>query len=54
LIERRSGSRLPAHRWVTGVILSGNLGDHGTTIMVARGDLDLETEIESDSARSTP
>jgi hydrogenase expression/formation protein HypE len=32
------------------VILSGTLGDHGTTIMVARGELELETEIESDSA----
>jgi len=32
------------------VILSGTIGDHGTTIMIARGELDLETEIESDSA----
>jgi len=32
------------------VILSGTIGDHGTTIMIARGDLELETEIESDSA----
>lgn len=32
------------------VILSGTLGDHGTTIMVARGDLELETDIESDCA----
>ena len=32
------------------VILSGTLGDHGTTIMIARGELELETEIESDSA----
>lgn len=32
------------------VILSGTLGDHGTTIMIARGDLDLETNIESDCA----
>jgi hydrogenase expression/formation protein HypE len=32
------------------VILSGTLGDHGTTIMIARGDLELETEIESDTA----
>jgi hydrogenase expression/formation protein HypE len=32
------------------VIVSGSLGDHGTTIMIARGELDLETEIESDSA----
>ncbi|MBA3440176.1 MAG: hydrogenase expression/formation protein HypE, partial [Pyrinomonadaceae bacterium] len=32
------------------VILSGLIGDHGTTIMIARGELDLETEIESDTA----
>jgi hydrogenase expression/formation protein HypE len=32
------------------VILSGTLGDHGTTIMIARGELELETEIESDCA----
>jgi len=32
------------------VILSGSLGDHGTTIMIARGELELETEIESDCA----
>lgn len=32
------------------VILSGALGDHGTTIMVARGELELETDIESDCA----
>lgn len=32
------------------VIVSGSIGDHGTTIMIARGDLELETEIESDTA----
>ncbi len=32
------------------VIVSGLLGDHGTTIMIARGELELETEIESDTA----
>lgn len=32
------------------IILSGTLGDHGTTILIARGELELETEIESDSA----
>lgn len=32
------------------VIVSGTIGDHGTTIMIARGELDLETNIESDSA----
>ncbi|HEY6805576.1 MAG TPA: hydrogenase expression/formation protein HypE [Pyrinomonadaceae bacterium] len=32
------------------VILSGTLGDHGTTIMIARGELELETDIQSDCA----
>ena len=32
------------------VIRSGMLGDHGTTIMIARGEPDLETDIESDCA----
>ncbi|HET9533138.1 MAG TPA: hydrogenase expression/formation protein HypE [Blastocatellia bacterium] len=32
------------------VILSGMIGDHGTTIMIARGELDLETDVESDTA----
>src|SRR5258708_6075509 len=32
------------------VILSGTIGDHGTTIMIARGELELETDIASDSA----
>ena len=32
------------------VILSGTVGDHGTTIMIARGELELETDICSDTA----
>lgn len=32
------------------VIVSGSIGDHGTTVMIARGELDLETDIESDTA----
>lgn len=32
------------------VIVSGTIGDHGTTVMIARGELDLETDIESDTA----
>jgi hydrogenase expression/formation protein HypE len=32
------------------VILSGTLGDHGTAIMIARGELELETDVESDTA----
>lgn len=32
------------------VILSGHIGDHGMAIMIARGGIDLETEITSDTA----
>jgi hydrogenase expression/formation protein HypE len=32
------------------VIVSGTLGDHGMAIMVARGELELELELESDTA----
>ncbi|MDX6692810.1 MAG: hydrogenase expression/formation protein HypE [Blastocatellia bacterium] len=47
-----SNIRLSATRAEVGdkVIVSGRVGDHGTTIMIARGELELETEIESDTA----
>lgn len=32
------------------VILSGYMGDHGTTILIARGELELETDLASDTA----
>lgn len=32
------------------ILVSGTIGDHGTAIMLARGDLDLEAELESDTA----
>ena len=32
------------------VIVSGTIGDHGMAIMVARGGLELETDLESDTA----
>lgn len=32
------------------VIVSGTIGDHGTTVMIERGELDLETDIASDTA----
>ncbi len=32
------------------VLVSGPIGDHGTTIMVARGGLEVEAELESDTA----
>ncbi|MGB8507001.1 MAG: hydrogenase expression/formation protein HypE [Pyrinomonadaceae bacterium] len=50
LIE--SDIKLSASRAQVGdkVIVSGLVGDHGTTIMIARGELELETEVESDTA----
>jgi hydrogenase expression/formation protein HypE len=32
------------------VLVSGTIGDHGTAIMLARGDLDIESDLESDTA----
>jgi hydrogenase expression/formation protein HypE len=36
------------------VLLSGPIGDHGVTILLARGELELEAEIESDTRALTP
>jgi hydrogenase expression/formation protein HypE len=32
------------------VLVSGPIGDHGVTVMLARGELDIESDIESDTA----
>src|SRR5271163_3331810 len=34
------------------VLLSGSMGDHGMAVMLARGDLAIEADIHSDTARS--
>lgn len=36
------------------VLLSGPIGDHGVTILLARGDLDLEADLTSDTRPVTP
>jgi hydrogenase expression/formation protein HypE len=36
------------------VLLSGPIGDHGITILLARGELELEAELQSDSRALTP
>src|SRR5271163_2698944 len=36
------------------VLLSGPIGDHGITILLARGDLDLEAELQSDTRSVLP
>ncbi len=32
------------------VLVSGPIGDHGVTVMLARGELDIDTDLESDTA----
>ena len=36
------------------IIVSGSIGEHGTAIMLARGEFDLEAEIESDTRSLWP
>ncbi len=36
------------------VLLSGPMGDHGMAVMLARGDVDLDADIRSDSASVSP
>ncbi len=36
------------------VLLSGPMGDHGMAVMLARGDLDIEADIRSDTASVSP
>ncbi len=36
------------------ILLSGPIGDHGITILLARGELDLETDLRSDTRPLTP
>ena len=47
-----AGRELAASRVAVGdvVLASGTMGDHGTAVMLARGDLALEADIESDTA----
>lgn len=47
-----AGRELSAHRVEVGdvVICSGTIGDHGTAVMLARGDLALEADVASDTA----
>lgn len=49
-VTLRSSSVQPGDQ----VLLSGPIGDHGITIMLARGELDLRSELTSDSRPVTP
>lgn len=45
-IELKATSIQPGDR----ILCSGTIGDHGTAVMLARGELELDADIESDSA----
>ncbi|HEV2768946.1 MAG TPA: hydrogenase expression/formation protein HypE [Solirubrobacteraceae bacterium] len=50
LLERELDLSPAAVRPGDQVLVSGTIGDHGTAIMIARGDLDLEVDLRSDTA----
>ncbi len=50
VIERTGTLELAAARPGDAVLVSGPIGDHGVTVMLARGELDIESDIVSDTA----
>jgi hydrogenase expression/formation protein HypE len=50
LIERDVTLGVAHARPGDAIIVSGPIGDHGITIMLARGELDIEADVESDTA----
>ena len=50
IIERDVNLGVANARPGDAIIVSGPIGDHGVTIMLARGELDIEAELESDTA----
>ncbi|WIX80396.1 hydrogenase expression/formation protein HypE [Amycolatopsis carbonis] len=49
-VSIRSGLGVASVRPGDAVLVSGPIGDHGVTIMLARGELDIDADIESDTA----
>lgn len=49
VLERPTGLSPAAVRPGDRVLVSGTIGDHGMAIMIARGELELEVELESDT-----
>ena len=50
IIERDVSLGVARARPGDAIIVSGPIGDHGITIMLARGELDIEADLESDTA----
>jgi hydrogenase expression/formation protein HypE len=53
-IDPRASTSTAALRPGDRIIVSGSIGEHGTAIMLARGEFDLEAEIESDTRSLWP
>ncbi len=54
VLERPERLSASAAREGDAVIVSGPIGDHGVTVMLARGELDIESDVRSDTAALTP
>lgn len=54
VVDRRAELAPSSVRPGDRVIVSGPIGDHGITILLARGDLDLRADLESDTANLWP
>jgi hydrogenase expression/formation protein HypE len=50
LVEREAPLGVAHARPGDAIIVSGPIGDHGITIMLARGELDIEADVQSDTA----
>jgi hydrogenase expression/formation protein HypE len=50
LIEHQASLGVAQARPGDAIIVSGLIGDHGVTIMLARGELDIEADVQSDTA----
>jgi hydrogenase expression/formation protein HypE len=50
LIDRDGALGVARARPGDAIIVSGPIGDHGVTIMLARGELDIEADVRSDTA----
>jgi hydrogenase expression/formation protein HypE len=49
-VRRRAGIGSATLRPGDRILVSGPVGDHGTAVLIARGDLELESDLRSDSA----
>jgi hydrogenase expression/formation protein HypE len=54
VVDPRASMATAALRPGDRIIVSGSIGEHGTAIMLARGEFDLEAEIESDTRSLWP